>query len=84
MRVLSSLHCPHCVPLHAAGGLTLPETPNSLIERGHLEQGRDVLQRIRGTENIQVLCRAVWASHLVLSGAVLCPPGPGKLVHAAV
>jgi Sugar (and other) transporter len=43
-------------PMHAAGGLTLPETPNSLIERGHLEEGRDVLQRIRGTENIQVLC----------------------------
>jgi sugar porter (SP) family MFS transporter len=36
------------------GGLTLPETPNSLIERGHLEEGRDVLQRIRGTENIQI------------------------------
>lgn len=38
----------------AAGGLTLPETPNSLIERGYLEEGRNVLERIRGTENIQV------------------------------
>ena len=30
------------------GGLLLPETPNSLIERGHMEQGRAVLQRVRG------------------------------------
>lgn len=36
------------------GGLLLPETPNSLIERGHLEEAQRVLRRIRGTENIQV------------------------------
>jgi sugar porter (SP) family MFS transporter len=36
------------------GGLLLPETPNSLIERGHLEEARRVLRRIRGTEDIQV------------------------------
>eukprot|EP00897_Mesotaenium_endlicherianum_P010511 jgi/Mesen1/9489/ME000063S08939 len=35
------------------GGLTLPETPNSLIERNHLEQGRVTLENIRGTKNVQ-------------------------------
>ena len=37
-----------------AGGILLPETPNSLIERGHLEEARRVLKKIRGTENIDV------------------------------
>lgn len=36
------------------GGILLPETPNSLIERGHLEEARRVLKKIRGTENINV------------------------------
>jgi sugar porter (SP) family MFS transporter len=36
------------------GGLLLPETPNSLIERGHLEEARRVLKKIRGTEAIDV------------------------------
>lgn len=35
------------------GGLFLSETPNSLIERGHLEKGKQILKRIRGTQNIQ-------------------------------
>jgi sugar porter (SP) family MFS transporter len=34
------------------GGLICPETPNSLIERGHLEKGRAILVKIRGTENV--------------------------------
>jgi hypothetical protein len=33
-----------------AGALILPDTPNSLIERGKLERGEKVLQRIRGTK----------------------------------
>ena len=37
-----------------AGGILLPETPNSLIERGHLEEAQRVLRKIRGTENIRV------------------------------
>lgn len=32
------------------GALVLPDTPNSLIERGKLELGEKVLQRIRGTK----------------------------------
>lgn len=38
----------------AQGGILLPETPNSLIERGHLEEARRVLKKIRGTDNIEV------------------------------
>lgn len=35
------------------GGILLPETPNSLIERGFEEKGRNVLERIRGTSDVQ-------------------------------
>lgn len=34
------------------GGCILPETPSSLIERGRLEKGRMVLQKIRGVQNV--------------------------------
>ncbi|KAM7512882.1 hypothetical protein LguiB_011757 [Lonicera macranthoides] len=34
------------------GGLFLPETPNSLVEQGKLEQGRQVLEKVRGTKNV--------------------------------
>ncbi|XP_065851175.1 sugar transport protein 14-like [Euphorbia lathyris] len=34
------------------GGCFLPETPNSLIERGKVEQGRKVLEKIRGTQQV--------------------------------
>jgi hypothetical protein len=32
------------------GALCLPDTPNSLIERGKLARGEAVLQRVRGVE----------------------------------
>lgn len=38
--------------LMTAGGLLLPETPNSLVERGDPSRGRAVLQRIRGTQGV--------------------------------
>lgn len=41
---------PACVLL--LGGIMLPESPNSLIERGHLDKGRHVLERLRGTNNV--------------------------------
>lgn len=34
------------------GSLVLPETPNSLIERGNTELAKSQLQRIRGVENV--------------------------------
>ncbi|KAL0911253.1 hypothetical protein M5K25_019380 [Dendrobium thyrsiflorum] len=36
----------------ALGSLFLPDTPNSLIERGHDEEARSMLRRIRGTDYI--------------------------------
>ena len=39
--------------LMTVGGIFLPETPNSLIERGHLDKGRAVLEKIRGTWNVK-------------------------------
>ncbi|KVH88317.1 General substrate transporter [Cynara cardunculus var. scolymus] len=38
--------------LMTVGGILLPETPNSLIEQGSKEKGRKVLERIRGTQNV--------------------------------
>ncbi|EFJ29036.1 hypothetical protein SELMODRAFT_170916 [Selaginella moellendorffii] len=36
------------------GGFFLPDTPNSLIERGRHDRGRKVLQKVRGTEKVDV------------------------------
>ncbi|XAR67037.1 hypothetical protein NMG60_11013450 [Bertholletia excelsa] len=36
------------------GGLFLPETPNSLVELGRLEEARRVLEKVRGTVNVDV------------------------------
>jgi hypothetical protein len=35
------------------GSLGLPETPNSLVERGHQEKARAMLEKIRGTPDVQ-------------------------------
>lgn len=34
------------------GGLFLPETPNSLVEQGKLEEARRVLEKVRGTAKV--------------------------------
>eukprot|EP00246_Nothoceros_aenigmaticus_P005664 TRINITY_DN178_c0_g1_i1.p1 TRINITY_DN178_c0_g1~~TRINITY_DN178_c0_g1_i1.p1 ORF type:complete len:563 (+),score=82.36 TRINITY_DN178_c0_g1_i1:484-2172(+) len=34
------------------GGLLLPDTPNSLIQRGKVDEGRKVLTRVRGTDDV--------------------------------
>lgn len=36
------------------GSIVLPETPNSLIERGRLEDGKKVLRKLRGCEDVEV------------------------------
>ncbi|KAJ7569623.1 hypothetical protein O6H91_01G086400 [Diphasiastrum complanatum] len=36
------------------GSLLLSDTPNSLIERGNMKEGRAVLQKIRGTSEVEV------------------------------
>ncbi|KAJ4801826.1 Sugar transport protein 7 [Rhynchospora pubera] len=38
--------------LMTIGGSFLPETPNSLIEMGRIDEGRRVLERIRGTHEV--------------------------------
>ncbi|GMH10899.1 hypothetical protein Nepgr_012740 [Nepenthes gracilis] len=51
------------------GALVLPDTPNSLIDRGLTEQAKDMLKKIRGTDNIaeefEDLLEASEASKLV-------------------
>ncbi|XVF66682.1 hypothetical protein PTKIN_Ptkin10aG0056800 [Pterospermum kingtungense] len=39
--------------LLTVGALLVVDSPNSLIERGHLEEGKRVLRKIRGTDNIE-------------------------------
>nr|CAB06079.1 PaMst-1 [Picea abies] len=39
--------------LMSIGGYFLPETPNSLVEQGRLQEGRQILEKIRGTKNVQ-------------------------------
>ncbi|KAJ8441682.1 hypothetical protein Cgig2_019069 [Carnegiea gigantea] len=34
------------------GGVILPDSPNSLIDRGQRQEARRILQKIRGTENV--------------------------------
>ena len=38
--------------LMTVGEIFLPETPNSLIECGNLDKGRAILQKTRGTKNV--------------------------------
>jgi MFS transporter, SP family, sugar:H+ symporter len=38
--------------LMTVGGSLLPETPNSLIEQGKIDEGRRVLEKIRGTKEV--------------------------------
>ncbi|KAL0694267.1 hypothetical protein Bca4012_061447 [Brassica carinata] len=38
--------------LMSLGGYFIPETPNSLIQRGLTERGRHVLEKLRGTRNV--------------------------------
>ncbi|ESQ47892.1 hypothetical protein EUTSA_v10020528mg [Eutrema salsugineum] len=44
-----------CVPsvMIMIGALILPDTPNSLIERGYTEEAKQMLQSIRGTEEVE-------------------------------
>ena len=35
------------------GALLVVDTPNSLIERGKLDEGKAVLKKIRGTDNVE-------------------------------
>lgn len=65
-----------CVCACSVGGLLLPETPNSLVERGLRDEARDVLIKIRGTHNVlaelEDIVTAVKASQMVRLISRLC------------
>ncbi|PKA49860.1 Sugar transport protein 13 [Apostasia shenzhenica] len=50
--------------LLTAGALTVVDTPNSLIERGRLDEGRAVLKKIRGTDNVGAEFEEILAASL--------------------
>lgn len=35
------------------GAFLLPDTPNSILERGHMEKAKQMLQKIRGLDNVE-------------------------------
>lgn len=35
------------------GSLIIPDTPNSLVKRGHIERARETLERVRGTPDVE-------------------------------
>jgi len=51
-----------------AGGLFLPETPNSLVERGYLSEARSVLQKVRGTKDVDVEFDTIVLANEALKG----------------
>lgn len=38
--------------LMTVGSVFLPDTPNSILERGHIDEAKKMLQKIRGTPNV--------------------------------
>lgn len=38
--------------LMTVGSFFLPDTPNSILERGHIDEAKKMLQKIRGTPNV--------------------------------
>ena len=65
------LHAPH----QTAGGIILPDSPNSLIERGHKEKGRQILEKIRGTNEVDA---GAWSAAVKECGRL------GQLLHHAL
>lgn len=52
------------------GSMTLPDTPNSLVQRGRPEDGRRILQKIRGDDNVDVEVGGTWAAARVASSSM--------------
>ncbi|KAL0041564.1 hypothetical protein WJX79_007531 [Trebouxia sp. C0005] len=50
------------------GGLFLPETPNSLVERGYLSEAKNVLQKVRGTKDVDVEFDTIVLANEALKG----------------
>ena len=56
------------------GSLIIPDTPNSLVQRGKIEQARRTLERVRGTPHVDAefadIVEAVENSRNVSKGAI--------------
>ncbi len=62
----------HAVRAAPAGGIILPDSPNSLIERGHKEKGREILEKIRGTSEVDAGARKRSSGALFCSSVACC------------
>jgi len=49
-----------------AGGLFLPNTPNSLVELGKNEKAKEVLRRVRGTPNVDTEYQSIVVANKVM------------------
>ena len=49
-----------------AGGIFLPNTPNSLVERGHPEKAKEVLRRVRGTTDVDTEFQSILVANKVM------------------
>ena len=67
---MSSVTSVATIRLHLclAGGLFLPETPNSLVERGYLSEAKNVLQKVRGTKDVDVEFDTIVLANEALKG----------------
>ena len=60
-RVDACCRCPSYMLLFF-GMLLVPDTPNSLAERGRPDQARRVLERIRGTSQVDAEMKSIVAA----------------------
>ncbi len=49
-----------------AGGIFLPNTPNSLVELGKNEKAKEVLRRVRGTPNVDTEYQSIVVANKVM------------------
>ena len=51
---------------HDAGGIFLPNTPNSLVELGQPEKAKEVLRRVRGTPDVDTEFQSILIANKVM------------------
>lgn len=66
------------------GGLFLPDSPNSLIERGQFEKGKQVLQRIRGSQQVEEEYGTILAAQEVNNAHVCLSQSCHHMLHLHV
>ena len=71
---LGAVRCPVLLQLPSlekpmqrnAGGIFLPNTPNSLVERGNPEKAKEVLRRVRGTPDVDTEFQSIMVANKVM------------------